>query len=213
MLLRATALLTFAAAAGVLPVQAANLIVNPGNEEAMVAGEIPGWVEVIGTGWTQRSLDPVAFEGAHYFFAGAGSTATLRQFIDVSSFATSIDGGLATVAFSGRVRSWPQTPVDTSSITISFLDAVGTVLGSHTIGPYSDTTQWQLVSADMAAPTSMRAVQLDLIATRFGGTNNDGYFDDLSLEVMAVPEPSSAALLAAGVTALLWRRRIRRQGI
>lgn len=212
MLLRATALLTIAATAGALPAQATNLIVNPGNEDDLVAGEIPGWVEVVGTGWTQRSLDPLAFEGEHYFFAGAGSAATLRQVIDVSSFAGSIDGGLATVSFSGRVRSWPQVPADTSTITISFLDAASTVLGSHTLGPYSETTQWQLISADWAAPTTMRAVQLDLISTRFAGNNNDGYFDALSLEVTAVPEPSGAALLAAGVAALSLRRQVRRQG-
>lgn len=195
------------AAAATLPVHAANLLINPGNEEALVAGEIPGWTEVVGTNWTQRSLDPVAFEGGHYFFAGAGPSATLRQSVDVSSFGTSIDAGLGAIAFSGQVRSWPQSPADTSNFELSFLDGSGAVLAATTLGPYSNTTQWTLIAANLIAPALTRTVQVDLISIRFAGTNNDGYFDDLTLQVSAVPEPSSAALLAAGLALILWRRR------
>src|SRR5207253_5416328 len=51
----------------------ANLIVNPGNEEALAGGEIPGWTSAEGSNWTQVTANsgndfPQAQRGNAYFF-------------------------------------------------------------------------------------------------------------------------------------------------
>lgn len=184
---------------------AANLLVNPSNDLALVGGEISGWTEVVGSGWTQRDHDPAPFDGSNYFFAGAGSTATLRQTVDVSSFASAIDAGTQSFDFNGYVRGW-QTQSDTSQIVLSYLDSGSAVLGSFDSGAIANPASWLLVSNTWLAPAQTRAIQVDLIATRHDGSNNDGYFDGLSLTasaatppVSAVPEPGTYVLMLAGL--------------
>ena len=70
-----------------------NLIVNPGNEEPLVNGEIPGWIEEQGTTWTQGNSSiaglPDAHRGQHFFYVGSDGAqyAELRQDVDVSAYA------------------------------------------------------------------------------------------------------------------------------
>jgi len=210
--LRST-ILAFWTSAAMLPAWGAmspNLITNPGNEAALVAGEITGWQEVQGSNWTQRFGNPGAFEGIYYFFAGAGAQATLRQTVDVGALSAQIDAGLLQFDFSGRVRSFDQNPADSSTITLRFLNAASGELQTFTSGAIRNTSAWQLVSTSVPAPVNTRSVEINLIAKRNAGSNNDGYFDDLHLSaVTAVPEPANYAMLLAGlaVTGAFVRRR------
>ena len=190
---------------------AQNLISNPGNELPLVGGNIQGWTEVQGTQWTQREADPSPFEGASYFFAGAVADATLRQVISVSSLSDQIDAGVMLFEFSGWVRSWPQSPSDTSRIVLSLLDNSGSTLVSFDSGIYADPSAWENVAFSLVAPALTRSVSIDLVAHRNAGSNNDGYFDDLSLIAAVVPEPSSSALFGIGSLGLLLARRLRRK--
>ena len=198
-------LLAFGMCTAMLPTWAAispNLIINPGNESPLVAGNIPGWQEVMGTTWTQRNASPDPFEGSFYFFAGANAQATLRQSIDVSAFGSQIDAGLLNFDFSGRVRSYEQNPVDSAAISLKFLNGASGVLQTFNSGAIRSTNAWQLVSTSVLAPVNTRLVEIDLIATRNAGSNNDGYFDDLRLSaVSAVPEPSNYFMFLAGLAA------------
>jgi hypothetical protein len=211
--LRST-LLAFGACAAMLPAWAAvspNLISNPGNESPLVADNIPGWQEVLGTTWTQRTASPDAFEGSFYFFAGANALATLRQSVDVGAFSSEIDAGLLQFDFSGRVRSFEQSSPDSATISLRFLDGASGVLQTFSSGAIINTGAWQLVSTSVLAPVNTRSVEISLTATRNAGSNNDGYFDDLHLSaVSAVPEPSSHAMLLAGLAATLGVVRRRR---
>ncbi|MEZ4645825.1 MAG: trypsin-like peptidase domain-containing protein [Chloroflexota bacterium] len=105
-----------------------NLIQNPGNEEPLENGEIPFWEEAAGNNWGKNSEVPV-YEGRAYFDAGeAGQYAVLRQTIDVSGFAASIDQGNQEFAFAAYMRSYPlQTfvPVDSAQVFLEFLNADG----------------------------------------------------------------------------------------
>ena len=211
--IRASALAVTIALAAIPAVAAMspNLIANPGNEAALVGGEIPGWTEIAGSTWTQRSESPDPFEGHYYFFAGANASAVLRQTIDLGDFGTQIDAGLLGLDFSGRVRSFAQSPTDTATITLRFLDASASTLNTFTSGAIANTAQWQLVSSALVAPALARSVQVDLVSTRNGGANNDGYFDDLHLTTVSmVPEPASSALLLAGLAATVALARRRR---
>lgn len=191
-----------------LDAAAANLLVNPGNEETLVAGEIPGWTEVVGTNWQQRSSNPTPYEGSFYFFAGAGANATLRQTVDLSAFAAAIDGGTLALQFEGQVRSFDQNPVDTAAIRLTLRDAASVVLASFDSGPVASPDAWSLVAARLPVPAGSRSIDVDLVSTRAFGTNNDGYFDALSLVAVPVPEPHEWGMLLAGLGILgAWTRR------
>lgn len=186
----------------------ANLITNPSNELPLVSGEIPGWTEVVGSNWTQRSANPSAYDGSFYFFSGVGAFAILGQNVDVSSFASGIDAGKERFDFSGRVRTFPQTPSDTARIMVRFLDSSFVLLGGFDSGQIVDTDTWKLVSYSTIAPIHTRIAQIELISLRNAGSNNDGYFDDLSLTTqLVVPEPASVPLIFIGLLGAASARR------
>jgi len=192
---------------------AANLIVNPSNEEDLVGGEIPGWTEVVGSNWRKRTNNPPPFDGQAYFFAGPGSEAELAQVVDVSAFAASIDSGIQEFAFEGYVRTFPQSPSDLARIILEYRDLGDSILESFDSGEIANTTAWQLVADTRIAPVATRSINIRLISRRRAGTNNDGYFDALSLTPRAaIPEPSSFAMLSVGVIGLLGIQCRRRRG-
>lgn len=165
------------------------LVQNGGCEQTLIGGNIPHWVEVIGTGWTQRQSNPSPWEGSHYFFAGAGANAELKQDVDVSAFVDLIDQGAQSFEFTGYVRSWEQSPADLSQIIIQYLNHdQSEILSTFDSGTYANTTYWQLISHDAIAPIGTRYIRIRLISTRRSGTNNDGYFDGLSLKTV-LPQP------------------------
>jgi len=177
------------------PVWAQNLLQNPAAEDPLVGGEIPGWTEVAGSNWTYRSTSPEPHEGANYFFPGVAASAELAQDVDLSAFATAIDAGEQAFAFAGFVRSFQQSPADQTRIVVEYQDAEGAVLDSFDSGDIVSTTSWAPVTDQRLAPAGTRAARVRLIATRRNGSNNDGYFDALSLA------PASSACTHLVVTA------------
>lgn len=194
------------------PAHADNLVMNGSDEAALVDGLIPGWTDVVGAHWGQRSANPPAYDGTYYFFEGTDPSGTLQQVVDVSSYEGTIDQSRQNFDFSGYVRSYPQTPSDTSEITVQFLDAGQAPLLTLDSGQISNTTDWQQVAFSHIAPIGTRSIAIVLTAIRYNGTNNDGYFDDISLntETLPVPEPGTSALLGVGLGGWLLVRR--RQG-
>jgi PKD repeat protein len=172
-----------------------NLIVNGDCEQALINGEIPGWQETIGTGWTQRQAGPEPKSGLHYFFAGASARGELRQVVDISAFACRIDAGTQNFQFSAYTRSFDQSPRDQSLIQLSFLNANDSLLQLNSFGPFTDIDAWRLTDTNLIAPAGARNLLIALISIRAGGSNNDGYFDHLSLVPLQntpCPAPSSA---------------------
>ena len=137
---------------------------------------------MLSTSWTKRTTNPDPYEGAAYFFAGATANAELSQTVDVSAFDAVIDSGTQQFTFEGYVCSYKQSPVDSSRIVLEYLDAGQTViLASFDSGEIKNTNSWQLVSDNRFAPVNTRWIRIRLISTRYSGSNNDGYFDALSL--------------------------------
>jgi len=163
-------------------VYAQNLIQNPGCEEELVNGEIPNWNEVVGSNWTQRSSNPNAYEGDYYFFAGEGSNAELMQEVNVSQFTNYIDNNKQYFSFEGYVRSYDDSDPDDTQIIIEYLDSLKiTVLDLFDSGEFTSIDQWAQIYNIRLAPAGTRFIRVRLISTRNSGTNNDGYFDALSL--------------------------------
>jgi hypothetical protein len=161
-----------------------NLILNPGCEDSLINGEIPDWVEVIGTSWTQRiNANPPTYEGDYMFFPGAVAYAELQQDVDVTNMALSIDNSNVTFNFEGYLRAYNQSPPDLSRIILEFIDSLKTTkLDSFDSGNYSNTNEWVQITDTTLAPIGTRFIRIRLISTRRAGTNNDGYYDGLSLE-------------------------------
>jgi RHS repeat-associated protein len=107
-----------------------NLIANPGNELDLVDGKIAGWTEVQGT-WAQATANtgsgfPPAQRGSAYFFAGGSAQAELRQDIDVSPFASTINAGAQQFTFQAYVRSLVEASPDLARVVVEYRDPTNT---------------------------------------------------------------------------------------
>lgn len=189
--------LLWSAIAGILPTAAQNLLSNPDAEDPLVSGEIPDWTEVVGNDWQYRDSNPTAQSGQNYFFAGAGPNAELQQDVDVSDQASDIDTGDLQFTFTGYVRSFDQTDPDEAQIILEYRDGSGTVLDTYDSGPTTSTSSWLLLDDERTAPVGTRVIRVRLISTRNSGTNNDGYFDNLSLETSGIIPVELTAFEAA----------------
>jgi RHS repeat-associated protein len=181
----------------------ADLIQNSSAELPLTGGELPGWTEVAGTGWTQRFSAPPPADGAAYFFPGVIAAAELRQDVAVAADAALIDAGRRRYSFRGRVRSFDQVPADTSRITVEYRDAANAVvLGAFDSGEIANRTEWQEVTDTRIAPVGTRVIRIRLRSRRLSGSNNDGYYDKLSLIASDVDDPVTAFLASpAGIAA------------
>jgi len=171
-------------AGNISQITAQNLILNPGCEDSLINGEIPYWVEVVGTSWTQRGgTNPPPYEDDYMFFPGVASSAELQQDVDVTNMAMSIDSSYVTFNFEGYVRAYNQPSPDLSRIILEYLDSLKTTkLDSIDSGNYSNTSEWVQITDTTLAPVGTRFIRIRLISTRRAGSNNDGYYDGLSLE-------------------------------
>lgn len=184
------------------------LLVNGSCEEPLQDGNIPFWTEVVGSNWTQRSANPSPQEGLYYFFPGVAVNAELAQDVDVTDLWYYIDGGSQEFEFSGYVRSYPQSPVDRTLIVLEYLNADKTVvLSSYDSGIHTNTSEWLLLSDTRIAPAGTRFIRIRLISTRTNGSNNDGYYDNLSLktDIILPLAPQNVSIeLASNDVILSW---------
>jgi hypothetical protein len=182
----------------------ANLIVN-GNAEA--AAGSPDGTPVATPGWTSTgeataiqygvssfpaATDPGPSDRGMNFFVGGieDATSSLEQTVDVSAYATAIDGGKVTFNLSGWLGGF-EDQEDNAVLTVTFQSASGSALGSGTIGPVTaedrnDVTEFVMEAATGAVPAGTRSVDVLLTMTRTDGSNNDGYADDLALTLSGV---------------------------
>jgi hypothetical protein len=210
-----------------------NLIVNPGAEADLGAGDFSS--SVAPSGWTTTStftaiqyaaggnaeLNPTSSAalggGENYFAGGPGNaSSTASQRIAVGDIAAQIDAGMVRGALSAQLGGFgPQT--DSMTVTALFLDGSNAQLGTLLIGPVTNADRNNvstLLSRDTsgAIPVGTRAIEVLMTATRAPlGSYNDGYADNLSLTLTAVPEADSAAFIAGGLAlaSLAVRRRRR----
>ena len=166
-----------------------NLLQNPGAESPLVGGEIPGWREVVGTVWSQRTSSPGPIEGGDYFAAGSVPVGELAQDVDVTPFAEWIDDGLQRFSFEGYIHSSNTTPPDTTRVVVEFRDAANAaVLGFYDSGEDASVNVWRYLSDLRLAPAGTRIIRVRLIATRKRDSGLlSAYFDGLSLRSLGTP--------------------------
>jgi gliding motility-associated-like protein len=150
--------------------------------------ESPLWM-----GWTQanpadtwiQSAQRPPHSGSFHFYPNQtqNPSSELYQDINVSSNAAAIDAGTASYTFSGWRRGYYNPPssfdMDRSEIIVEYRDASGNVLASYDTGS-AVYSSWTNNTDTRDAPIGTRTVRIRLISVRVTGSDNDGYYDDIS---------------------------------
>lgn len=164
-----------------------NLIINGSAELPRYDSTPVGWINDSGH-WKSVEGDSIlhtyalAQDGKYHFFEGEDLSGILSQSIDVGKYSTSIDKHKQQFTFSGFVQVFPQVPPDQCEIKITCLQTPGgKPLYSFSSDTISSVSKWQPVKDTFIAPASTRFIQIQLIAQRRNGADNDGYFDNISL--------------------------------
>jgi hypothetical protein len=199
-------LLPAAPAMAVVPT--GNLIANPGAEADLGSTDpscggdldVAGWeLETgtfsaiqYGTGDFPSTAESAEIGGGSNFFTGGcptGTVSTAEQTADVSAAAPEIDAGQVPATLAGRLGGY-QTQEDQAKVEAFFLGAGGADLGiagaDLVIGPVTaadraNATDMLLRSAEAGVPAGTRSILTRITLTRFAGSSNDGYADNLSL--------------------------------
>jgi len=157
-----------------------NLILNPGAEEAISP---ENWGIVQGD-WTTRGSNPAPQNGAAYFYPLDSEVGQLSQIIDLSADSAAISQGLMTYIFTGYVRSFDQEPSDEAQILLEYRNAADSTVARFDSGLVTSLNDWQLLTDTTLAPSGTTTAIINLIARRKNGSNNDAFFDNLSLTKM-----------------------------
>ena len=158
------------------------LIRNGDCEEELNTENSP-WIVTQGK-WDRRSESPAPHAGKNFFWPGEATEAELTQEIDVTKFAKRIDVGLLKLEFSGYVRTLSQPQNDTSRIILEMLDAEKKKpLETFDSGEIVNVENWQQIKHSRVAVKGTRWVRIRLKAKKYAGTENNGYFDSLSLRI------------------------------
>lgn len=164
-----------------------NLLSNGGAENNMTSWtRSAGYMQAI-TPAQNSGTD--AYIGSYYFagggFGGTASSGTdsMYQDVDMSSYASRIDQGSAVVRYSAAMRGW-EGQTDTPSMYIEFYDAGGTRLATSPTMSNATATWTVVQSTNITVPAGTRLIRVNAKAVRSGGSDNDGYLDNISLEIM-----------------------------
>ncbi|MCE3605152.1 PEP-CTERM sorting domain-containing protein [Massilia sp. P8910] len=206
-----------------------NLIVN-GDAEAGAGSTdggsvpVPGWnvsggltsVQYgAGGGFPSASDAGPQNRGANFFAGGVNTPASRAvQVIDLSAWSSAINAGQSQFDLSGWLGGYASQS-DNATLTAVFRDSTGNSLFSTSLAPVGAGERGNLTGmayrdSHGLIPVGTALVDIVLDMRRVEGSYNDGYADNLSFSVAAVPEPSSWAMLGAGLAMLGFAARKRR---
>ena len=161
----------------------ANLLLNSGAENGTDNWIVhEGFFESL-TAYECDGVEP--YNGTYYFAAGAlcnsSSYAEVSQTIDISEYADCISNGLADAHFGGYLSNWGGS--DHPEIQMILLDEYHNELESS---PILDTynSSWTFLSDSQPISEETAYIQILLMGTRYAGSDNDSYFDDLFVKIL-----------------------------
>ena len=107
------------------------------------------------------------------------------QEVDISGFAGAIDAGHQLLEFSARVQTAEE---DTARLLVEYRNEDRTlVLDRFDSGEISSPGVWWEVNDLRAVPPEARWLHVRLLGHRLGGTENDAFFDAVSLRAIRAP--------------------------
>lgn len=185
-----------------------NLVVNGDAESGPASGSfglnVPpqGWVTTGGTSAVLYSIGTpadlnttdalVSQGGLAYLAGGAGaSLSTATQIIDVSAHAARIDAGRVTMNLAAQLGGYASQD-DAAEVVVYSLAADGvTVLDSLTLsGPLAADRGLESLLQDFLASETLlagtRSLKVEVTFVRTSGTYNDGYADNISIQLDGV---------------------------
>ena len=156
-----------------------NLILNPGAENG-----INNWTGDIESLENAECGSVSPNSGTHNFGVGGicsneSNFGIAEQTIDLSAYSIDIDNNLLSLEHSGFMRNYSGS--DLPEMYVEFYD--GTTLLGTTATLSNSLPQWLLKSSVSPIPISTNSCKVILTGTRNAGTDNDSYFDDLSVVV------------------------------
>ncbi len=191
-----------------------NLVQNPGGETDQ--GATNSSTTVAPQGWVTTGTFTVVKYGAPDFLTaafagqiGGGSNflaggrnapvSTATQVIDVSGATADIDAGGVQAKLSAYLGGYASQK-DAGMVDAVFLTATDSQLGSVRVGPVGPAdrqskTTLVMRSATAAVPKGTTKIKVVLTSTRADGTYNDGYLDNISLELGTAPPPGKPTLV------------------
>jgi len=161
-----------------------NLLTNAGAEAGVI-----GWVvlapplEALEEG--ECGTDVPAAGGSSFFAvggvcAGEGAYGEAMQVIGIEAFAPAVDTGELTAIFGGFMRN--RSGSDLPESWLVFRDDGG-ILIETTEKLSNPTAAWITKLALAPVPIGTRTVEIHVSGTRLDGTENDAYFDELTLMI------------------------------
>jgi hypothetical protein len=181
------------------PITGTNLIVNGDCESGVGSTDgsavaVPGWTvtgQATAVQWGAAGGYPAATDpgpsnrGLNFFCGGFDSPSVLTQTISLAPYSAAIDSGKVAFGLQGYLGGYGGQD-DNATLSVAFLGAGGTSVGSATVGPVlsadrSGATGMLLRSDTGKVPAGARAAVVTLTLTRVEGSANDGYADSLSL--------------------------------
>jgi len=170
-----------------------NLLSNPGAEEGTL-----GWsvvdppLESLVDQECDSGTSPAG--GQRYFAAGGvcadeGVYGEAFQSVDVSADAAAIDAGVVEVYFRGLLKDYSGS--DLPEMWLVFRDASSGEVGtSATLG--AAIASWTPQEALIDVPPTTRHIEFHIAGTRYAGTDNDCYFDELELRLRTPVQPGDS---------------------
>jgi len=178
----------------------ANLLRN-GGAEANVGGD--GYADIPPIGWSRTGRTTVVKYGAaggfprladpgppvrgRNFLSG-GQNAPLSeidQTVSLAWAAATIDAGKARYTLSGYLGGY-LSQTDHAKVEVKFMNAARRVIAKRQIGPVTSTARANTTglyrrTATGVVPKGARWAKVEVTSTRFSGSYNDGYADNISL--------------------------------
>lgn len=206
-----------------------NLVVDPGFEDVTAttgtygSRQLNSWADGSQFGFAyaySQNYDrggPLVGGGSYYFTANgepsSGSPGNVdnpgevAQLIDLSSgaTATAIAAGSATFSLSAFFSGY-DTNEDFGNVHLRFIDATDVGISSVILSDDDPLSPWSQKSTAGPIPSNTAKVQVSVYGTAASG-GPDGYIDNVSFVVRAIPEPGAGLLATVGAAALGFFRR------